>query len=272
MGKASTNKKVARAAATGGGARSGRGGTAGPWKWYAVISLSVVLGVALLVTSRAERQEKISQVGRPRPGDHWHVAYGIHVCGIFQPELPESRNPQGLHTHDDESGGGDGLVHVEPVSTQVSGKNATLGNFLEATQLRVEDGKLTMPDGDVYQDGDKCGGKESVLRIKYNDEVFTENLANTQFKKDLGQMTIFFGPKDAEIPGPPSAPKLDELGTPPEGQPPATEVPIDPSASTVPGAPHTEEPGAPPHTETPPGSTPPPESTPTSGAGTTQAP
>lgn len=262
MGKASTNKKVARAAATGGGARTGGGITSGPWKWYAVISIAVVLGMILLVTSRAERQQQISQVGPPRPGDHWHIAYGIHVCGTFQPGLPESRNPQGLHTHSAE-GGPDGLIHVEPVTTQVSGKNATLGKFLEATDLRVEDGRLTMPDGDVYQDGDKCGGKESVLRVKFDDEIITENLAGTQLKKDLGQLTIFFGPEDAEIPSPPSAESLDELGgTPPEGQP--TPSPGDPGATTTPGAPPESAP-----TET---TTAPAETTPTSGAGTTQAP
>lgn len=262
MGKASSNKKVARAAAVGGGVRTGRGGAGGPWKWYAVVSLAVVVGTALLVTSRAERQQQISQIDRPRPGDHWHVAYGLHVCGGFQPELPESRNPQGLHTHTDPAQDrGDGLIHVEPVTSQVSGKNATLGNFLKATDLRLEDGRLTMPDGQVYEDGDKCGGRESVLRVKYDDKVLTEDLASIKFAKDFGQLTIFFGPEAAEIPAPRSMANLEALRG--QQQTPVEEVPADPGASTVPSAPVTDD-------QTP--STAPPQSTPTSGVGTTQAP
>lgn len=264
MGKASTNKKVARAAATGGGARGGRGMAAGPWKWYAMISIAVVLGVILLVMSRQERIDKISTIEPPRPGDHWHVAYGLHVCGIFQPELTVETDPQGIHTHAPE-GQGDGIIHIHPFTSQASGENATLGKFVDAAGLGLEDGKLTMPDGDVYEDGDKCGGEESSLRVKYDDKVITENIRDINFAKDRGLLTIFFGPKDAEIPDPPSAPNLDNLSdVPPDQQQPVPEIPLDPSATTEPGAPPESAP-----TET---TTAPAETTPTSGADTTQAP
>ncbi len=264
MGKASSNKKVARAAATGGGARAGRG-TAGPWKWYVVIAISVILGVVLLVMSRQERIETISKVGPPRPTDHWHVAYGIHVCGIFQPELTVETDPQGIHTHAPQ-GQGDGVIHIHPFTSQASGKNATLGKFVDAAGLGLEDGKLTMPDGDVYEDGDKCGGRESTLRVKYDGKVITENLREINFTKDRGLLTIFFGPPGEEIPDPPSAENLNNLSDvpPSQQQQPIQELPTDPSASTV--APSTED-------QAPSEGTPPPEeTTPTSGAGTTQAP
>ena len=264
MGKASTNKKVARAAATGGGVRAGRGFTAGPWKWYAIISIAVVLGVILLIMSRQERQEIIGKIGPPRPGDHWHVAYGIHVCGIFQPELTVETDPQGIHTHAPQ-GQGDGVIHIHPFTSQASGEDATLGKFVDAAGRGLEDGRLTMPDGDVYEDGDKCGGEESFLRVKYDDEIFTENLRDINFTQDRGRLTIFFGPKDAEIPDPPSVPNLDNLSdVPPDQQQPVQEIPGDPSATTAPGAPPETAP-----TET---TTAPAETTPTSGAGTTQAP
>lgn len=267
MGKASS-KKVARAAATGGGARGGRGGTAGPWKWYAVIALAVVAGVLLLVMSRQERIEQISKVEPPKPGDHWHVAYGIHVCGIFQPELSDETSPQGIHTHAPE-GRGDGIIHIHPSTSKAGGKNATLGKFVDAAGLGLEDGKLTMPDGEVYKNGDKCGGKESVLRVKRGDEVFTENLRDIRFTTDRDTLTIFFGPEDEEIPDPPSVANLNNLSDVPpdqQQQSPFTEIPVDPTATTAPGAPPTED--QPP--TAPPG--PPPETTPTSGAETTQAP
>ena len=276
MGKASSNKKVARAAATGGGARTARGVTAGPWKWYVVIALAVIVGVLLLVMSRQERIEELSTVAPPQPGDHWHVAYGIHVCGLFQPEFASETDPQGIHTHAPE-GQGDGVIHIHPFTSKAGGKNATLGKFIDAagrgTPLKLEDGELTMPDGDVYKDGDKCGGKESFLRVKRGDKVFTENLRDIRFTKDRDSLTIFFGPRDEEIPDPPSVANLNNLSDVPPAQQqqlPIQELPTDPTASTTPGAPTEER--APPGSAPPPSSTPPPEPTPTSGAGTTQAP
>ena len=265
MGKASSNKKVARAAAIGGGARTGRGGAGGPWKWYALIAVAVILGIVLLIMSRGERLDKIRNVDPPKPGDHWHVAYGIHVCGAFQPELTVETDPQGIHTHAPE-GRGDGVIHIHPFSSKAGGKNATLGKFTDAAGLGLEDGKLTLPDGDVYADGDKCGGRESKLRVKYDDKVFTENLRDINFTKDRGELTIFFGPEEAEIPAPPSVSNLDNLSDVPPEQQTGTSLELeDPSATTAPGTP--EEGSTPAE-----GTTAPPESTPTSGAGTTQAP
>lgn len=235
MGKASSGKKVARAAATGGGARTSRGGTAGPWKWYVVIALVAVLGAALLVASRGERQEEIANIGPPRPGDHWHVAYGINVCGAFQPALQAERDPQGIHTHAPD-GQGDGVIHIHPFTTQAAGENATLGKFADAAGLGLEDGSLTLPDGDVYENGDECHGQESVLRVMYDDEIFTENLRDISFTADRGQLTIFFGPPDAEIPPPPSVPNLDNLSdVPPEQQQNTPiQIPEDPEGTPPP--------------------------------------
>ena len=260
MGKASS-KKVARAAATGGGARTARGGSARPWKWYVIISLVAVLGVLLIVMSRSERQEQIAEIGDPKPGDHWHVAYGINVCGAFQPEMTVERDPQGIHTHAP-NGQGDGVIHIHPFTTQASGENATLGKFVDAAGLGLADGELTMPDGDVYEDGDDCNGQEGVLRIKYDDEIFTENLRDINFTADRGRLTIFFGPEDAEIPDPPSVPTLDNLSD----VPPEQQTPLPPDLELNPEGTPTSPP--PEGSET----TAPPETTPTSGADTTAAP
>ncbi len=260
MGKASSGKKVARAAAAGGGARTGRSGTSGPWKWYALVALVAVLGVALIVTSRVDRQENISNVGPPRPGDHWHVAYGINVCGAFQPELNIERDPQGIHTHAPE-GQGDGIVHIHPFTTRASGKNATLGKFAEAAGLELEDGRLTMPDGEVYADGENsCGNTPGFLRVKYAGEIFTEDLADIQFTEDRSLLTIFYGAEDAEIPDPPSAPNLNNLSdVPPEEGGAPTEIPSEFQTEPAPAEGETP-PGSETSTPGDPGSAPPPAS------------
>src|SRR5437660_9818680 len=106
MGKASSSKKVARAAGAGGG-RTVRGRQ--PWLYWSVIILTVILGTAGVVSSRNSRLHGISTSGSqpPRAGvDHWHVAYGIFICDHFDPAMPDNgQDPVGIHTH------GDGIIH-----------------------------------------------------------------------------------------------------------------------------------------------------------------
>src|SRR5262245_14519589 len=106
MGKASSNKKVARAATTGGG-RTARGRT--PWLYYGTLTLAVLLGVGLIVQSRRQRQTELAQgtvvpprladTNTNRPADHWHMAYGFYLCDAFAPELPDNAAKGGIHTH-----------------------------------------------------------------------------------------------------------------------------------------------------------------------------
>ena len=78
MGRASSSKKVSRAAGTGGG-RTARGAT--PWVWYLAMGLVVVLGLAGIFQSRQERRAELASgkdLTPPAAGrDHWHAAYGI---------------------------------------------------------------------------------------------------------------------------------------------------------------------------------------------------
>ena len=123
MGKASSTKKVARAARTGGG-RTARG-TGGSLVWPALIGVVVVLGVILIGISRSE----ISGASTPpRIGkDHWHAAIGFYDCDHFLPNEAQFENSEGLHTH------GDGLIHLHPFSSAVAGKNATRHSARNAT-------------------------------------------------------------------------------------------------------------------------------------------
>src|SRR6476619_3770453 len=119
MGRASSSKKVARAASTGGG-RTARG--ARPLLWYGAITLVVILGVAGIVSSRAEHRASASGNTTPPVAnkDHWHAAYGVYLCDQFAPPITDTRDPKGIHTH------GDGIIHIHPFVRSSSGNNATL--------------------------------------------------------------------------------------------------------------------------------------------------
>src|SRR3954451_2304639 len=121
MGRASSSKKVARAASTGGG-RTSRGRT--PWLWYSVMGLVVILGVLGIAVSRSD----LSQAAADPPAigkGHWHAAYGVDICGKRHRGLPAPKGDSvAIHPH------GDGLIHIHPTSANSAGKKARLGLFM----------------------------------------------------------------------------------------------------------------------------------------------
>src|SRR5271168_4673830 len=126
MARGDSGKWVARAGATGGG-RSYRGQR--PMKWYASLAMICVVGVALIVYSRYERQNPPAAV-QPAVGVHWFQALGIDVCGTIQPNLPANPNAStapipGIRTD------GDGVIQVAPTTSEDAGDNATLARFVE---------------------------------------------------------------------------------------------------------------------------------------------
>jgi hypothetical protein len=204
MGRASSSKKVARAASTGGG-RTARG--ARPLGWYAAIALVVVLGVAGIVTSRAEHRASASTNTAPPVAnkDHWHAAYGVYLCDQFAPASTDTRDPQGIHTH------GDGIIHLPPFVRSAAGANATLKVFADTVRMDLSDDRLQLPGGKAYKSGDtKCDGKTGIVQVKVNNKVITKEVASIN-PKDGDLITIAFAPKGANIPPPPSADALARL-------------------------------------------------------------
>lgn len=243
MGKASSSKKVSRAARTGGG-RTKRGSSS--LGWPIVLGLVVVLGTAGIVYSREQRQPDTSApraAGPGKAGDHWHSALGFNICGAFAPDLPDPQvDPLGIHTH------GDGIVHTHPFSARAAGRNARLGLYLDLFDgLEVSSDEVQLPGQDAKRNGMECDGKPAVVRTKIwqsrapgeEGEVYNGDPADIRLG-DNQLITIAFLPTDAEIPRPPSEPTLDNLS---DVAPQTTEVPPQEPTTTVdPNAPSTTTP------------------------------
>ncbi len=255
MGKASSSKKVARAARTGGG-RTRRGSSS--WLWPALMAIIVVLGTAGVVYSREQRQPDTSRPlasGAGSQGDHWHAAIGFYICGTFQPNISEAADPLGIHTHDD------GIVHIHPFSSRAAGKNAKLSVYFDTVKVDVSNDELKLPGQDKKSNGDECDGKAATVQVKTwpsrgPDEkgtLFTGDPGDIRLT-DNQLITVAFVPDGTEIPRPPSEPQLDNLSdiattpvpdeltsttiAPPEGTTTDSSVPSDsttiPPETTVP--------------------------------------
>jgi len=219
MGKASSSKKVARAARTGGG-RTRRGSSS--YLWPSLMAVIVLLGTAGVVYSREQRQPDNSRpvaAGPGRQGDHWHAAIGYFICGAFAPNVVETADPFGIHTH------GDGVVHTHPFSSRASGNKAKLGVFFDTVKVEVSSTRLDLPGQDAKENGDECDGKPANVQVKI---WATRDPADegTLYKGNPGDIrlvdnqliTVAFVPDGTEIPRPLSEPQLDnlsDLGTTP---------------------------------------------------------
>ena len=160
MGKASSSKKVARAAGTGGG-RTPRGHKS--WTYYGIILLVVILGVAGTVTSRNRRLSQINAAGKTTPpavGSTENAAFAVDICGKFLPNIKTKKDPVGLTTQ------GDGIIHIHPFKASAAGKNATLGLFASSIGMTLNAGEVQVPGGKLYLDGDKCHGVPSHVYVR----------------------------------------------------------------------------------------------------------
>jgi hypothetical protein len=233
----SSAKKVAKLASRGKGKRVRfQGGTVFP----AIVAVVVIAMLGLVVYARASRPTSGS--GAPRLGDHWHAAYGFYVCdandasAAFLPNLLGTKEDQtvdaagntvyadkhfreyGIHSH------GDGVIHYHPYGSRATGTRARLGVFLDAYNVKLTDTQLEFPadqGGDKFDTKNyKCNGQDSQIRVRvWNSFAKPSEFVDyvTDFKSiriDRNGMafTIAIVPKGKDIPQPPSAPKLPELG------------------------------------------------------------
>lgn len=220
MGKASSSKKVARAARSGTGPRVS-GGQPRSFLFPGVLTLVVVLGMLLVVFARADRQSQ-DMGGTPQFGDHIHLALGIQACGEWLPDLPSFESRTGIHTH------GDGLIHVHPFSGLGVGANSTLDRYMRDVRtdggldFEVTNDRLSYQNRE-FQEGDaaQCDGiDDPQLRLAYWDNVTDPDAAPRIISGDFGSLrldtdgagiTVFYGDPGAEIEPPPSAAQLPQV-------------------------------------------------------------
>ncbi|HXQ90626.1 MAG TPA: hypothetical protein VN768_03640 [Acidimicrobiales bacterium] len=214
MARGDTGKWVARAGATGGG-RSYRGQR--PMKWYSSLALICLLGVALIVYSRYERQHPAPAV-QPAIGAHWFQALGFDVCGAVQPNLPSNPNASiapipGIRTD------GDGVIQVSPTTSKDAGNNATFARFVTLyPKLKLTSSTLQIPGKAELHNGEKCptttpdAGKVATLQIKMWPSFTPPGSNHPQVFHDPGAIkladgqliTVAFVPSGASVPKPSS--------------------------------------------------------------------
>ncbi|MDQ2724737.1 MAG: hypothetical protein M3Y36_04500, partial [Actinomycetota bacterium] len=206
MGKASSNKKVARAAGTGGGRTAG-GRIA--WPYYGVLALVAVLGIAGTLVSRDSFHARINANGGtpPKVGTTWNEGYAVYACGKFVPNIKLSKDPNGITTQ------GDGIIHIHPTTKSAAGKNATLGKFASSVGMKLNAGELQVPGGKLYRVGNQCNGKTANVYVKQfafigstSGQVQTTDPRNVMLQ-DQALVTIAFVPtgQQGSIPAPPQA-------------------------------------------------------------------
>ncbi len=238
MGKASSAKKVARAARTGGG-RTRRGSTS--WVWPSLMAVVVILGSAGIVYSRDQRQPDNTRplaAAAGRAGDHWHAAIGFYICDSFAANPPDTgQDPLGVHSH------GDGVAHLHPFSAQSSGRRATLDIFFGTVNVKASSTSIQVPGQDAHKNGQKCGDSSAQVRTKVwgsrdpadQGRIVTANPSDIR-PTDGMLITVAFVPEGADIPRPPSADnlsKLTDIDPAARGATPSTIAPGEASTTTT---------------------------------------
>jgi hypothetical protein len=253
MGKASSAKKVARAARAGGSRRPGQ---RRPIGFPLIVITVVVLGSLLVVFARSSRDANAEPRSQADGEDaqHWHAAFGFSFCGEFQRSSAEGaalvdigEDALGIHTH------GDGVIHIHPFIDSAGGRNARLQIFFDQVGLQLSDSKLTFPDGETWDeaeqtctvDGEEVPGQLVVGRWQDAQdaadgekptEVLTEDFGSIRFRNDREYYTFAFVPEGQleDIPVRPDV--ISDLNNLSDvGPTEDLEAPADSTSTTAPG-------------------------------------
>jgi hypothetical protein len=206
VGKASSSKKVQRAAKA---AASSRGVSEKRELGFPLtIAAVVILGIALVVIARESRE-----VVAPTTADHWHSAYTVYDCGTPVAEFMSVADPDGIHTHQD------GLIHIHPFNSSATGADAQLAIFFEAMEATVTSDEITAREFEDIVADDGCGDEAAVIKIgrfEVDPEirlvaVYDRDFGEVQFLSDREAFTIAKVPVGEDPPAP-SAAAITQLG------------------------------------------------------------
>jgi hypothetical protein len=141
----------------------------------ALLDVVIIVIVALIAPHDPFPRSPIPTVVGPQAGDHWHVALGVDDCGLWTPNWLTPVSPStgvpiragtdryaGLHSH------GDGLIHLEPASSDEMGQRATLGQYFTFAGFELDATSISFADGVNESNGNPCDGKRGVLRWAVN--------------------------------------------------------------------------------------------------------
>jgi hypothetical protein len=215
MGKASSAKKVAKAARAGGRASGVRQRNL---LFPGIIAGVVVLGTGLIVYARDDYQGESVNVA-PAVGDHWHSAYGVYICDEFVDVAEQNQSPRGIHSHGDE------LIHIHPAGRAGSGDNAQMKVFLDdLSNLDADNDEITVGDETWKTGEDTCevDGEEvegEVVLAEWDDVALdTEpslrtDIRNERFVQDGQGFVLAFVPEGEtdDIPKPRSLDALTQV-------------------------------------------------------------
>jgi len=215
VGKASSSKKVQRAAKA---AASSRGTGEKRERGFPLLVLAVVLlGVGLVFAARSSRDELVA----PFRTDHWHAAYEIYDCGTLQPAVLTELGPDGIHTH------ADSLLHIHPRNSSATGNEARLGVFMDGSGLEINtdliDATGSFDTGfELVDNSTGCDGSESEIVVtRWNvdgpagleaETTYRGDFADIRFLHEREAFTIAKVPVGEDAPAP-SAAVLARLDT-----------------------------------------------------------
>jgi hypothetical protein len=160
MGKASSSKKVARAAGMGGS----RSYTSRPaYGYYVGLAVLLLLGVLGVYNATQYRNDKVNSAGNTAPtvgqSPPWYQGYAVEACGKLLAYVPTNKDPYGITTKES------GIITIAPTVKSAAGKNATLGKFASSIGMTLNAAQLGLPGGHLYQDGQTCEGKPGHVYV-----------------------------------------------------------------------------------------------------------
>ena len=160
MGKASSSKKVARAAGLG-GSRSFASRPA--YGYYLGLVVLIVLGVLGVYNATQYRDNKVNSAGNTAPTvgqtPPWYQGYAVEACGKLLAYVPTNKDPYGITTKEP------GIITISPTVKSAAGQNATLGKFATSIGMTLNAAQLQLPGGHLYQDGQTCEGKPGHVYV-----------------------------------------------------------------------------------------------------------
>jgi len=160
MGKASSSKKVARAAGLGGGRTYGSNPNYG---YYLGLVILIVLGVLGVYNATQYRDAKVNAAGNVAPtvgqSPPWFQGYAVEACGKMLDYVPTAKDPYGITTKEK------GIIYISPTVKAAAGQNATLGKFASSIGMTLNAAQLGLPGGHLYQDGQTCEGKPGHVYV-----------------------------------------------------------------------------------------------------------